>query len=264
MIIIIKSFIKQLFENSLFLNVLGGFIVAILTSIYIIVKNNIIGFKFKRLIGFNINKYVIVYSELKYENRTSEGNNFVFTKEGINQPFSSSFIIPSCESRAANYLNILFYKSLGKSVGLVTDASIKTTTSLPYCSIGGMNNYKSVEIIESLSNQFLSLERNSIIYNKSRIEDRFEFSSKYDLCAIIKIKAQGNTKICVSGLGNGEHQEVLVFINKWKELKKYVKNKEFGAIVRVKHFSDDSAELIYVVNGKLKLIKYKHSIYLKI
>ena len=237
------------------LNIVGGIIVVICDRLIIRACKKYTGYRFKKIFGNKVSDYRIVYSELKYENKSNDNQNYIFTKDGINQSFSSTFIIPSCESRAANYLNTLFYKSLGKSVELVTDTKVKTITNLSYCSIGGINNYKSVEIIESISNQFLGLEGISIIYNKSKIEDRFEFSTEYDLCAIIKIKHQGQTKICVSGLGEwGTSGGAWYLEKKWKELVKIVDDNEFGTIIRTKHFSDDSAELVYVVyENKLKI-----------
>jgi hypothetical protein len=90
----------------------------------------------------------------------------------------------------------------------------------------------------------------SIVIKKDR-QRVYTADGIHDYAVIIKIKNRlfpNRTQICVAGLGDwGTSSGSWFLANKWKEIMKIVGNKNFGAEIKVRGGSDESAELIEVI-----------------
>jgi hypothetical protein len=242
------------FDNIIF-NIVGGAIVVLLDRVIIWACKKYTGYRFKRIFGSKVDDYHIVYGELF---RKDESSHFPYEKPGSGYNFRTSSVIPYSDSRAASCIAFAFHKHTKKSPTLISDEKCKNTTSLSYCSVGGRNNFKSNYIIESKKNHFIQFNIDSIT---SKADPSVNYGNQpdynFDYCTIIKIYDGDNTKICISGIGEwGTTGGAWYLANKWRDLHKIVGNTEFGAIIRVRINSDDSAELVYVVYGyELKTYK---------
>lgn len=252
------------FENlqNIFFNIVGGILVAIIIWFYQKSREISIGYKFKKLFGDKIDNYSVIYGELVLEDEITSIYPFPFKKDKNNIKIKSTKLIAFADARAANYILTEFNNRLTIKANLKTDIQFSHTPNISCCSIGGYSNDISSVILNSESNKYLELKfeiSRSWIKNKSEVGKTHLFNSKHDLCAIIKIIDNNNVKICIAGLGEwGTSGGAWYLANKWKELLKIVKENEFGAIVKVEHFRDDSAELLEVIYGpelKTKTIK---------
>ncbi len=236
---------------NILLNIAGGIIVVIFDRTVIWAFKKYTGCTFKKIFGKHTANFKIIYGELFRANDTSQ---FPFEKPGSGYIFRSSSVIPFSDSRAASYIAFAFHKFTKKSPILLSDESCNSTINFSYCSVGGRNNNKSTDIIESQLNRFITFGTEAITFKSN---DSFNYISNYeiDYCAIIKITEGSNTKICIAGLGEwGTSGGAWYIANKWRELQKIVNNKDFGAVIQVRTKIDDSAKLMSVIYGNNLII----------
>ena len=126
-----------------------------------------------------------------------------------------------------------------------SDEEVRGRLNFSFCSIGGLNNLKTVEVLSSEENIFYEFDpRVSAIVSKHD-GTQFAIGNNYDYALIIKLTSKlfpGRTWMAVAGLGEwGTSGAVWFLSKKWKELPK---KKSFGVIIRVKGGQDESGEIV--------------------
>jgi hypothetical protein len=178
--------------------------------------------------------------------------NFPFFKQETNYSHSILDPVSFSDTKAAKYISSLIAKEIGEYSELLSDKEIGKNLDISYCSTGGFSNLKSIDIIESDNNRFynfysspkegfgiIDVESKDVIINDDE---------NYDLGIIIKIKNKffpKRTQICIAGMNIwGTSGAAWFLANKWKEIYKLVKNKQFGMIIKVKKGNDQESEII--------------------
>lgn len=236
--------------KNLILNLLGGFIVIIFERIYSYIKKHYVANKFKRLFGNDIkNKFYIVYGKLHLDNCYEKNGKYLkypYYKDP-NTRFTISEPISFTETKSAKYFFESFSKNAKSSPILISDEEIKQKLDISYCSLGGYDNYKTIDILES-SNLFnLDISEGQIV---SRINNKtvYIIDHKYDYALVIKQRNKyfpNRVQLCIAGLGESGTSGAAWFVaNKWKEITRKVGKNNFECIIKVEHNKDESAEIV--------------------
>lgn len=239
--------------HDLLINLLGGILVALLDRLIIFLNRLFKGYRYKQIFGKDSTDFNIVYGKMVLNPLYASQDRFAYLKPNTVGKFSISSPVSFAETRAAKYISESYSKSLDKSPRLISDDEIRDKIDISYCSLGGYNNHKSIEIIESIQNEFLEFNLNApgSIINKKNRQNEYSVDGTHDYAVIIKIKNRlfpNRTQICVAGLGEwGTSGGAWFLANKWEELRKKVDNKNFGAVIKVKGGTDESAELIEII-----------------
>lgn len=236
--------------HNLFINLLGGILVAVFDRLFIYLMIKFKGFRYKQIFGTDTQNFYIVYGKMILKPKYYSQDRYPFLKPETNGEFNMSNPVSFAETKAAKYLSESYSKFLKKSPKLISDDEIKDKIDISYCSLGGFNNYKTIEVIESVQNIFFEFKSDFIVNKKDR-QKIYKVDGVNDYAVIIKFNDRlfpNRTHLCVAGLGEwGTSGGSWFLANKWKELRKKVRNKNFGAIIKVKGGSDESAELVDIV-----------------
>lgn len=236
--------------HDLLMNIFVGILVAFIDRLIIYFPKYFKGLGFKKIFGEEINDYYIVYGKMILNPVYSSKDPFPYLKLNSSAFFNMTNPVSFSETRASKYLSISFFNNLKSSTKLLSDDELSEKLDISYCSLGGYNNSKTVSILNSEENKFYTFELNKIT-SKIEKNKRFILDSEFDYAVIIKIRNRhfpNRVQICVAGLGEwGTSGGAWFLANKWKELQKNVKGKNFGAIIRVRFQTDESAELVEIL-----------------
>ena len=265
--------------STILYNVLGGIIVAILSPIIVHYWKKFRDWKIKRILGFDADqsrKYFLVYAKLALPRLYKKENNEEITHpyykpsiEGnkIQSDFSISNPVSSCELRASKYISSLFSSFASSALELTSDLEVFSITNMSFISLGGISNYKSIDIFNNNSNELVMLNlKNQFVYVNNGLPV-FEPKSDFDYGLILKISPEqypNRVWIACSGLSEyGTSGAAWFLANKWSELIKanrsimnlfgLTKTNNFAAIIRVDHGKDDSAKLIKFIYDKSQI-----------
>jgi hypothetical protein len=240
--------------HDIFVGLIGGIIVVALDRLIIFLTKKFKYFRFKQVFGSNVDDFNIVYGKMILKPEYQAKDKFTYLKPNTRRKFYMSAPVSFAETKSAKYISESFSKWANKSPKLISDDEIRDKTDISYCSVGGLNNFKTSEILDSSQNRFYIFSTNSTvtIVNKMDLNKSFAVDGVYDYAIIIKIKNRlfpSRVQICVAGLGEwGTSGGAWFLSNKWKEIRKKVGSKEFGAVIKVKGGSDESAEIIDFIN----------------
>ncbi|MBX2947511.1 MAG: hypothetical protein KF725_16905 [Cyclobacteriaceae bacterium] len=239
--------------HDILINLVGGVLVAALDRLIIYINKTFKAYRFKKIFGQQIESFHIVYGTMILKPEYTSKDKFPYLKPSTNGLFNMTRPVSFAETRGAKYLSESFSKLVGQSTRLTSDEEIKEKVDITYCSLGGLNNLKTVDILNSKENIFLGFDLTApgSIINKKNKSNIYTIDGVYDYGLIIKINNRlfpTRTQICVAGLGEWGTSGASWFLaNKWKDLLKVAGDKEFGAIIKVKGGVDESAELMEVV-----------------
>lgn len=210
--------------------------------------------KFRSVFGNDvITEYNIAYPFLKSQP--------VFKHDGslFDYPFTnadSSFSlrvdnpVPIAEVKSTINLSQMIFKVSNKTPNIVSDLDIKNKIDLSYCSIGG-GTLNSLELINSELNIFYEFNHSnnvSVIREKMNIGIFFQFDSVYDYAIILRLRSKlfpNRVHMCIAGMAEwGTSGASWYLSNKWTELEQLIGNKDFGAVIKVRKESDQSAQLV--------------------
>jgi|WetSurMetagenome_2_1015567.scaffolds.fasta_scaffold32191_3 hypothetical protein len=235
--------------KNLILNLLGGFIVIFSERIYLFIKKHYVAYKFKMLFGNDIkNKFYIVYGKLHLDKCYAQ-NGIILKypyQKGNGTKFTISEPISFTETKSAKYLFESFYKNAKSSPILISDEEIKEKINISYCSLGGYNNYKTIDILKSNKVFNINLRTKQI---SSKIDNTsYTIDNKYDYALVIKLRNihfPNRVQICIAGLGESGTSGAAWFVaNKWKEITHKIKKNDFICVIRVEFNEDESAEIV--------------------
>jgi len=207
---------------------------------------------FKGVFGRDsVDSFFIVYGLMKRRPSFTEKGDpmeWPYYKPGTDKAFNVSSIVSFAETKSAKYLSETFGEFVSATPKLISDYEIKEKLDISFCSIGGFNNSKTVDVLRSDENTFFDfdLTHPGSIFVKGNREKRFSIDGTYDYALIIKIIPESFPKrvwIAVAGLGEWGTSGAAWFISrKWKKMGK---NKSFGIIVKVRTGQDESAEMVH-------------------
>jgi len=249
-------FINDTNTEQIMLNIIGGFFASIIFFVIFELcgwfKKQYYKKSFKQIFGEDATKdFNIVYGKMVLLPSYKKDGTLVewpYAKPGTNNAFRVSSIVSFAGTKSAKFISESFGKNIGHTPLLTSDEDIKEKLDISYCSVGGYNNYKTVDILESEENTFFDIAVPSIV-DKENPNKKFNSDGTYDYGVIIKIvpKSFSNrTWIAVAGLGEWGTSGAAWYLSRnWKKIKKITKNKPFGLVIKVQGGKDESAEIIY-------------------
>lgn len=240
-------------------NVIGGALVALLSWIYISFRKMFRKRAFRKIFGREfIDKFAVVYGQMKLllcydeEGRLKEWN---YYKPGTDGRFRISTPVSIASIRAASYLFEAFGKDGNVSPKLTSDLDVKEKLDFSFCSFGGMNNFKTIDVLNSEQNTFFKfgsvnnqLAIDSIVL-KNESDKHFSSGDNIDYGFIIKIVPKifpDRVWFACAGIGEwGTSGAAWYLAKNWGKIKRIFGNKSFGVIVKVRGEQDESAEMVY-------------------
>lgn len=236
------------------INIIGGIVVAILAAAYIRLRKKYYKYNFKKILGKDAeDNFNIVHGSMKLKpvfNEKGEPMKWPYYKNGVSGSFGNiSSVVSLAGAKSTKYVSETFAKVLGTSPKLISDVEVREKLDISFCSIGGNNNLKTRDVLDSDQNTFFEfdlLEGSANIFSKKDSDKKFSIDNKHDYGFIIKIIPKSfpnRVWICIAGLGEyGTSGAAWFFMKNWKKLPK---NKPFGFIIKTKFGQDESAELVY-------------------
>jgi hypothetical protein len=240
--------------HDILISLISGFIGAMLSGIYNFAAEGFRSSQFKIVFGENsLREFYMVYGRMVLKQLytpTGQIEQWPYVKPETNMQFRFSSPVSFAETKSAKYLSEAFSKRTKNSPVLISDDEIKTKLDLSFCTIGGFNNFKSIDIIMSDQNKYYEFDlSNNLI--KSKISGKaFKIDSQIDYGVIIKIYNKNfpdKTQICIAGLGEyGTSGATWYLSKKWRLILKKVGANKFGCLIKVKIGQDESAELVEI------------------
>ena len=242
--------------KSLGINLLGGVLVIIMDRLYLYLNKKCKSVRYKKIFGNDINsEFYIVYGKLllkKPYNSEGKEENWPYTKSngGI---FNISEPVSFIETKSAKYLSDSIAKNTNSTALIISDDEIKSKLDISYCSLGGYNNHKTIDILNAENNYYFDFTGVKIV-SKIDTTITYNIDKGHDYAVIIKLKNKyfpKKTQICVAGLGESGTSGASWFLaNKWRELLKKTNGSDFGCIIRVEFGKDESAEIMKIITKK--------------
>lgn len=240
-------------KNILF-NILGGIIVAIFTWLIIKTKGLINNYKFRRLFGHDsIRDFRLVYGKMYLKSPCYDKNSVIidspYFKPGKPYVYKLSSILSNTEAVSIKYISDCFTRVTNLSPEMTSDEAIIDRFDLSYMAFGGLNNEKSILILDSPQNEFykFGVTANNIISLNNDV-DVYYPTPTTDYALIIKIspsQCQKRTHFCVAGIGEAGTRGASYFLGKnWRMILRKTKGKDFGIIIKVSNNNDESAEIV--------------------
>jgi len=252
-------------------NIVGGVIVAILTSIFISLRRRIRHFHLQRLLGFRFSEGTevrITYGQLMLppiQGPSGQPVSHPYIKKPRNivnprdpsSGFSMEHAISECEVRASTYLTAMLAHPGSLRPLLVSDSDVVTLLNSNFIALGGpASNYKTEDILSSPAN--ILLDKIFPPISPTTGEPLiYECNNQIDHGIILRITSPQFRKrswIVCAGLGEwGTSGSAWYLANKWEELLSAVHPAayrlgfwsipDFLAVVRVTRYQDQSTEI---------------------
>ena len=241
--------------------ILAGFAVILLQYFY---KKYLIAPKFKQIFGKDVNnKFHIIYALYdapRHDNYFPKPDSQV-PRQHVCSGQNLQRVISYAQPKAVGYLVNAFGRNIKTSPSIVSDADkgIDESDELSFVSIGGLTNFKTLDLLNNRSNIFCNFEfiNNAIaIINKNSGELIIESKKGevFDYGFIIKIHPEGKpdrTWICCAGFGIWATSGAAWYLsNKWEEIRKWAGKKSFACVIKTKIEKDDSTKVIEGFIGK--------------
>ena len=243
--------------EQIILNMIGGAIVVILDRLYLKLTKRYYGYGFKKIFGKDAeDNFFIVYGRMQLLPCFDQNQNplkWPYFKPGTDKVFNISSPISFTETKSAKYLSEAFGKAINTAPKLMSDYEIQEKLDISFCSLGGFNNFKTIDVLECEENNFfeMDLSESGGIISKKDKEKIFSIDGTYDYGLIVKIIPKSfpnRVWIAVAGLGEWGTSGAAWFLSRnWGKIKKMVDSKPFGLIIRVRAGKDESAEIVHSI-----------------
>lgn len=216
-------------SGAILLNIFGGAIVSFLTWLiwnYLLPKYH--KYFFKKVFGRDsLKDFYIVYGLLTADAgciSDPQRKKFPFIKPGIPGIFHSDWVVPLTETKAAKYLSELFGTQKGSLKFYSDDEIEKEGLNISFCSLGGINNSKTVEFLKYEENTFYDFSGDLTSIIRKDQKKSFSTDNEIDYGFIIKIKPKRFQKkvwIAVAGIGSPGMTGAAWYLSKrWKDIEK--------------------------------------------
>lgn len=251
-----NNFLQNGDMRSLLLNLVGGALVIILDRLYLFIFKKLRSFNYKKIFGKDVREdFYIVYGKMLLKtlyDKNGQIEQWPYEKSNgaifrISEPVSFT------ETKSAKYISESIAKNTYRTPTIISDEEIKNKIDISYCSLGGYNNHKTIDILKAENNYYVDFDGEKIV-SKLIVNKPFRIDTRYDYAVIIKLKNKifpNRTQICVAGLGESGTSGAAWFLaNKWESLLKKAQRNDFGAIIRVEFNKDESAEIVEFITWK--------------
>jgi hypothetical protein len=242
--------------KSLGINLLGGVLVILLDRLYLYQRKKLKAYRFKKIFGEDIdNNFYVVYGKMLLKTpykSNGQIEEWPYAKlSGIS--FKVSEPVSFTETKSAKYISDSIFKNTRSASTIISDEEIKNKLNISYCSFGGYNNHKTIDILRAENNYYVNLDiaNGAKIVSKTNLTKEYRIDNENDYAVIIKLKNKkfpNRTQICVAGLGESGTSGASWFLaNKWEVLLKRVQRKNFGCIIKVTIGKDESGEIVDLI-----------------
>ena len=204
--------------------------------------------RFRQVFGKDAGKeYHIIYYLKFVQDRTTI---FVSQKPKIERPLYANATnltsIHSCATtRAMGHLVYSFGGNVKVPPTIDSDVDTDEKMDISFISIGGLGNLKTCDLLEDVSH-FLRFDKNSIMWGPSILATACD---GVDCAFIIKTHPYSNperTWLCCAGVGEwGTSGAAWLLARKWKDIRKWAKNRPFAIITKTHINSDESTQLVH-------------------
>lgn len=252
------AFVNFSHIEQIMLGIVSGFLASLLFVLFFwLCKKTLYHYRkrsFKKIFGQDAEKnFNIVYGKMVLLPCFDKNGNPIkwpYAKPGTNTLFSISSPVSFTETKSAKYISEAFSKDIDTTPKLISDDEIKARLDISYCSLGGYNNFKTIDVLESEENEFFDIDVSAAeIVVKDDHKKRYKVDGTYDYAVIIKIVPKSfpnRVWIAIAGLGEWGTSGAAWFLSRnWKKIKKIAKDQQFGLIIRVKGGQDESTEILY-------------------
>lgn len=233
-------------------NVIGGAFVALLGWGYSKFKEKYINYTFKQIFGKDAgNNLAITYGKmalLPCFDEHGKQRKMPYRNKSPNIVFNVSSVVSFSHTKSIYYLSELFGRIVKTSPRLVSDEEIEEKLDISFCSIGGLNNLKTRDLLRSDENTFYDFgetESGMAIISKRDPTSMFGNDVAHDFGFIIKVTPKNfpnRVWIAVAGLGEwGTTGAMWFLVKNWKKMPK---GRSFGMVVKVRGGQDESAEVM--------------------
>lgn len=218
------------------------------------ISAKVTGRKFKNIFGNgNSHEFNIVYGRMELKtlcNREGEVEEWPYVKKGSEAQFRISYPVSFFEMRAAKYLVESFAKNIGFAPKFISDDEVKEKLDASFCSLGGHNNSRTMDILKREENVFFDFDlEKSVIKIKESEKEQYSISGENDYAIIMKMSPKefpNRIWLVVAGLGEwGTSGAAWFLANKWRNIEEMAQNKSFGLVVKVEANKEESAEIVY-------------------
>jgi hypothetical protein len=212
-----------------------------------------LGWRYKQVFGGEAGKggMHVVYGLLnppQAADQTGAPVQHIFTKPGVDGArFSASEAVSACEVRAATYVAESIASNTGMWVRLSSDEALRPQLDLSYISLGIGNNCKTMDVLNSVGNQFVRFNAGTArfvtVSGRTIIEPSSDPQTDYGM--ILKSHPpnlpERNWIVC-GGYGEwGTSGAAWYLSRKWRDIRKLFGKKPFVIFVQVKRDKDESA-----------------------
>ncbi|MDO8523483.1 MAG: hypothetical protein Q7S12_04385 [bacterium] len=236
-------------------NVVGGALVALLGWIFAKLRQKYYKHSFKQIFGKDSeDNFILTYGRMKlltpYDEK-GEIRKWPYYNKSPDASFNVSSVVSLAGAKSIHYLSELFGRIVNSPPRLLSDEEIEERLDISFCSIGGLNNLKTKDLLRSKENIFYDFDRTGpevAIISKTDKTKRFSIDRIYDFAFIIKVIPKNfpnRVWIAVAGLGEWGTTGATWFL--MKHWQKMPKNKSFGMIIKVRGGQDESAERIETI-----------------
>lgn len=267
--------------KSLLFNVLGGIIVSVLTTIYVVACHRFRSYHLQRLLGFQFKadtEIRMAYGQLllpPFLDQSGRPKTHPYIKPPrrggtpLNEQYSIEHPISECEVRASSYIAALLGLSGKLRPLLVSDTEASSLLDSNFISFGGPgSNYKTEDALASEANIFIRMSPNSFSL-LTGVDIPFTCSNEADHGFILRItppEFPTRSWIVCAGLGEwGTSGSAWFLANKWKKLVEKVYPlayrsgvmhiPDFMAVIRVRPGQDQSARMVALYRNDKRQIK---------
>ena len=268
--------------KSVLYNVVGGIIVAILTTIYIEIRSRFRSYNLQRLLGFQFKaetKIRMTYGQLLLPALTDQSGRIIthpyvkVPRRGGAVPLTGSYSIEhpvsECEVRASTYIAMLLGLPRNLRPLLFSDTEASSVLDSNFISFGGPgSNYKTADVLASEANIFIRMTHTGFSQPSGETFS-FSCSREVDHGFILRIKPlefPARSWIVCAGLGEwGTSGTAWFLAHKWQELIKSIHPvacrscimdiPDFLAIIRVVSGQDQSARMVELYRNNRGQIK---------
>lgn len=235
-------------------NIIGGAAVLILERVYFEIKKIYYKRGFKEVFGKDsLENFIITYGQMRllpcYDEKGAVRKWPYYHKSGSG--FRVSSVVSFTGTKSIQYLSETFGKVTKVTPKLSSDEEIEEKLDISFCSIGGLNNLKTKDVLQSEENTFYYFDPSGpeVVISTKENDKKFSIDGTYDYGFIIKIVPKNfpnRVWIAVAGLGEWGTTGAVWFLSKnWGKMPK---NKSFGMIIKVRAGQDESAEMVYLLS----------------
>ena len=235
-------------------NIVGGLVVAFLILSIQWVTKKLKCRAFRQVFGNDLDDFYIVYPSY-----VSPDKDTTFQKPPSKVPRPSFLTVnlttinSNASTRSVSHLSYAIGNYSPSLPHIRSDIDLDQRMDISFLSVGGLNNYKSLDVFENTSNIFLQFG-NGGIQSKTSGESIANIEGKIDYGLILKIHPENNpnrTWLCVAGIGEWGTSGASWWLSRhWKTIHKCAKEKSFACITKTIYGSDDSTSLVHLFLSK--------------